>query len=116
MTRVLLVDDEPEVLEAWTFVLDYAGYDVDQARDGREALARVQRQLPDVLVTDLMMPGVDGAELCNAMRSNPDWAHIPIVLHTSAHVPATSALWNSVLRKPARLELLLAALAQLAES
>ena len=115
MTRVLLVDDEPDLLEAWSFALQYVGYEVETARGGKEALLAMQRELPDLLITDLMMPGVNGEDLCRATRANPQWAHLPILLHTSAHVdaPAGAAPWTAVLRKPAQLDVFLATVAQL---
>lgn len=115
MTRVLLVDDEPEVLEAWSFGLEYVGYDVERARDGRQALAAIQRQSPDLLITDLMMPGMNGEDLCRALRDQPRWANIPVLLHSSAYVGANDGigLWDAVLRKPARMEDFLATVAQL---
>ena len=117
MTRVLLVDDEPELLEAWSFALEYVGYEVERAPGGREALLLMQRRLPDLLITDLMMPGINGEDLCRTTRGNPQWAHIPIVLHTSAFVdaPEDVALWNVVLRKPVQMELFLATIARLSE-
>lgn len=117
MTRVLLVDDEPELLDAWSFALEYAGYEVARARDGREALTLIQQEPPDLLITDLMMPGMDGETLCRAMRGDPASTHIPIVLHTSVHVVATDtpALWDAVLRKPAQMDLFLATVARLTQ-
>jgi CheY-like chemotaxis protein len=117
MTRVLLVDDEPELLEAWSFALEYTGYEVERARGGREALLAMQRRIPDLLITDLMMPGMNGDDLCRTARANPLWAHIPIVLHTSAHVdaPVGVALWNVVLRKPVQMEVFLSTVAGLSE-
>jgi CheY-like chemotaxis protein len=94
------------LLEVWGFALEYAGYTVERARDGREALRCIERHIPDLIVTDLMMPGMNGDDLCRVVRGNSEWADIPIVLHTSAYVSATAgtSLWNSVLRKPARME------------
>jgi DNA-binding response OmpR family regulator len=117
MTRVLLVDDEPELLEAWSFALKYAGYQVECAHDGREALDLVRQRPPDLLITDLMMPGMNGEDLCRSMRANPDWSQIPIILHTSAHVAALGApaLWDSVLRKPAHMDAFLATVEKLTE-
>ncbi|MFM0556543.1 response regulator [Paraburkholderia sediminicola] len=115
MTRILLVDDEPELLEAWSFALEYVGYEVVRARDGGEALGHMSRQTPELVITDLMMPGMNGEDLCRAVRQSPQWAHIPIVLHTSAHVgtPVAERLWDAVLRKPARLEVFLATIENL---
>lgn len=115
MTRILLVDDEPELLDAWSFALEYVGYEVERARDGGEALQAIGRRAPDLVISDLMMPGMDGEDLCRAVRANPQWATIPIVLHTSAHVSMSTGapLWNSVLRKPAQMEVFLATIENL---
>ncbi|MFL9912132.1 response regulator [Paraburkholderia fungorum] len=115
MTRILLVDDEPELLEAWSFALEHVGYDVERARDGREALELITRRAPDLLITDLMMPGMNEEDLCRTVRENPAWADIPILLHTSAHIGTVAGhrLWDSVLRKPARMEAFLATIENL---
>jgi|ERR1700744_2531571 CheY-like chemotaxis protein len=114
MTRILLVDDEPELLEAWSFALQSVGYDVERARDGGEALQAIEHHPPDLLITDLMMPGMDGEDLCRAVRENPQWADIPILLHTSAYVgPTIGELWNFVLRKPAVIETFLSTIENL---
>jgi DNA-binding response OmpR family regulator len=116
MTRVLLVDDEPEMLEAWSFALELAGYAVDLARNGEQALEAVRARPPDLVVTDLMMPGMSGEDLCRKLRETPQWAAIPILLHSSAHVGVTATkprLWDAVLRKPARMDALLATIEKL---
>lgn len=115
MTRILLVDDEPELLEAWSFALEHFGYDVQIARDGAEALRAIAERAPDLVVSDLMMPGMNGEDLCRAVRANPHSAAIPFVLHTSAHVsmPTDEHLWDSMLRKPARMEVFLATIENL---
>lgn len=116
MKRVLLVDDEYELLEALSFALTYAGYEVGCARDGCDALAQMQRQLPDLIVTDFMMPDMDGLSLCRSVRAHPEWAHIPIALHTSAHVDAGTPevqLWDACLRKPAHMDDFLSTVARL---
>jgi CheY-like chemotaxis protein len=114
MKRVLIVDDEPDLLEAWSFALEHVGYIVDRAHNGKLALIVLAERIPDLIVTDLMMPGMDGEELCRIVRENPAWAAIPIVLHTSAYVAATTgALWNAVLRKPASMDAFLATISKL---
>lgn len=119
MKRVLLVDDEYELLEALSFALRHAGYEVGCAHDGRDALAQMQRQLPDLIVTDLMMPDMDGLSLCRSVREHPEWAHIPIALHTSAHVNtgAPEFQWcDACLRKPAHMDDFLATIERLLRS
>ncbi|MGG1947573.1 response regulator [Trinickia sp. NRRL B-1857] len=116
MKRVLLVDDEYELLEALSFALQYAGYEVDCASNGCDALAHVQRQVPDLVVTDFMMPDMDGMSLCRSLRAHPDWVRIPIALHTSAHVNSSTAeppLWDAFLRKPAHMDDFLSTVARL---
>jgi CheY-like chemotaxis protein len=117
MTRVLLVDDELELLEACCFALEYVGYEVERASGGREALLQMQRRPPDILITDLMMPGMNGDELSRTVRLHPEWGHMPIVLHTSALIDARVdvAVWNAVLRKPVPMELFLATIARVSE-
>ncbi|APR38492.1 response regulator transcription factor [Paraburkholderia sp. SOS3] len=116
MTRVLLVDDEPEMLEAWSFALEFAGYDVDLARNGHQALEAIGTRRPDLVITDLMMPGMGGEDLCRALRESREWSDIPVLLHSSAHIGATTAsprLWDAVLRKPAQMAALLATIEKL---
>ena len=118
MMRVLLVDDEPEMLEAWSFALEFAGYDVDLARNGEQALQTIGKRRPDLIITDLMMPGMSGEDLCRALRESPQWADIPILLHSSVHVATMTAsprLWDAVLRKPAQMAALLATIEKLTQ-
>jgi DNA-binding response OmpR family regulator len=66
--RVLIVEDDPDQFDAISFALDSAGYQVEHARDGSEALAVLGRFRPEVVVTDLVMPGMSGDELVRAIR------------------------------------------------
>lgn len=77
--RLLLVDDEPNLLIAVAAVLRGEGYEVVTARNGREALAHVAKAGPDLIVSDVRMPGMDGYELARRLRSTPSFALIPIV-------------------------------------
>jgi CheY-like chemotaxis protein len=118
MTRVLLVDDEPELLEAWSFALAYVGHEVQCARSGREALNLFEQQAPDLLITDLMMPGMNGEDLSRAVRANPQWATVPILLHSSAHIAESdpTAPWDAFLRKPARMDVFLSTVSRLIDA
>ncbi len=77
--RLLLVDDEPNLLIAVAAVLRGEGFEVATARNGREALAKVAQSAPDLVVSDVRMPGMDGYELAIRLRSTPSYALIPIV-------------------------------------
>ncbi|MCX5424460.1 response regulator [Streptomyces sp. NBC_00078] len=78
--RVLVVDDDPTVAEVVTGYLDRAGYVVDRAGDGPEALARAAAHWPDLVVLDLMLPGMDGLEVCRRIRGR---GPVPVIMLTA---------------------------------
>lgn len=71
---VLLVDDDPDIREFVTFNLEKEGYSVVTAKDGAEGVEAAKKHRPDLILLDVMMPGMDGIEACEAIRSNPDIA------------------------------------------
>ncbi|MGW7237712.1 response regulator transcription factor [Streptomyces sp. NPDC054804] len=79
-TRVLVVDDDPTVAEVVTGYLDRAGYLVDHAEDGPTALTRATAHWPDLVVLDLMLPGMDGLEVCRRLRGH---APVPVIMLTA---------------------------------
>ena len=81
--RLLLVDDEPNLLRAVAAILRGEGYDVTTARNGRDALVSVTQNLPDLIVSDVRMPLMDGFALARRLRSSPHTAIIPIVFLTA---------------------------------
>src|SRR3954471_11053346 len=81
--RVLLVEDAPFLRYAFGRLLRLHGYEVMEANDGREALDCLDRFRPDLVLTDLMMPVMDGVELIRELRANPETAGIPIVAITA---------------------------------
>src|SRR3954451_4852623 len=70
--KVLVVDDEPMIVEMLTMGLSYEGFDVLVAGDGQEALEQVRAHRPDLVILDLMMPGMDGLKVCQRLRSAGD--------------------------------------------
>jgi CheY-like chemotaxis protein len=78
-TKVLVVDDEPNILMSLEFLMRKNGYEVFIARNGAEALQLVQEQLPSVLVLDIMMPEVDGYEVCQYIKTSPLLQHIRVI-------------------------------------
>ncbi len=80
---ILLCDDEVHILRAAEFKLSAAGHRVRCARNGREAWQQIEAQLPDLLVTDLQMPEMNGCELIQRVRDNPATAQLPIILLTA---------------------------------
>lgn len=81
--RLLVVDDEPKLLRAVAVDLRGEGYDVTTARSGNEALISVAQKIPDLIVSDIRMPGIDGYELARRLRQNQSTALIPIVFLTA---------------------------------
>ena len=81
--RILVVDDEPDILELVQYNLSKAQYDVAGVESGEEALAHMRTTLPDLIVLDLMLPGVGGLELCKALKRDQRTAAIPIVILTA---------------------------------
>ncbi len=78
--RILVVDDDPEIVSFLRRGLIYEGYDVDTAGDGTEALAKAREKEPDLVVLDVMMPGIDGLEVSQRLRSAGD---VPILMLTA---------------------------------
>src|SRR6266704_796924 len=81
--KILVVDDEPEAVELLEFNLRQAGYEVVAAADGAEALKKARAVLPGLIVLDLMLPEVDGLEVCKMLRRDPATAAIPIIMLTA---------------------------------
>ncbi|MGA2867111.1 MAG: response regulator transcription factor [Verrucomicrobiota bacterium] len=81
--KVLVVDDEPEAVELVEFNLKQAGFEVVTAADGAEALKKARALLPSLVVLDLMLPEVDGLEVCKMLRRDPATASVPIVMVTA---------------------------------
>lgn len=101
--RVLVVDDEPMVRETLGQVLAEEGYVVDTAVDGEEALERVQAARPDAILLDLMMPGMNGRQFLQALRTEPAYAHVPVLIMTAVHgleVNLASIGASEVVEKP----------------
>ncbi len=81
--RVLVVDDEPGVVELVKYNLEQAGFEVDTAADGVEALKKARAAVPDLLLLDVMLPEMDGLEVCKLLRADPKTAAVPIILLTA---------------------------------
>lgn len=114
---VLLVEDELASAEAITCLLQLNGFEVATAGNGVEALERLAGDRPDLLLSDLMMPVMDGAELVRRVRERPELAGLPIVLMSAAHHLLGEGLpVEAALPKPLDLTRLLATLRRLLRS
>ena len=81
--KILVVDDEPDAVDLIEFNLKAAGYDVVTAADGAEALKKAKSILPALVLLDIMLPEVDGLEVCKILRRDPATAGIPIIMLTA---------------------------------
>ncbi len=77
---ILIVDDEPHIVNLVKLSLDKNRYRVSGAYSAREALRIVEQKVPDVIIVDIMMPGVNGYELCQALRENHRTKYVPIII------------------------------------
>ncbi len=80
---VLIIEDEPDVLDLVVFHLKKAGFQTATARDGDAGFAKARDLLPAALVLDLMLPGMEGTEICKRLKADPKTAHIPILMLTA---------------------------------
>lgn len=80
---ILIVDDEPNIVLSLEFLMKKEGYKVHAVKNGEEALQAVKENIPDLILLDVMMPRKDGYEVCQELRSNPDWEKIKIIMLTA---------------------------------
>jgi diguanylate cyclase (GGDEF)-like protein len=92
MSKILIVDDEPTIVELLEEHLQSEGYDTEHAYSGEEALQVLDRSTPDLVILDLMLPGMDGYEVCRLMQQDTRLNHIPVIMLT-----ARNAVPNKVL-------------------
>ncbi len=78
--KVLVIDDEPTILELLRINFEMEGFEVVSAPDGHAGLEKARDNQPDLIISDIMMPGFDGLELLNALRADPTTAEIPVIL------------------------------------
>src|SRR5688572_24266009 len=83
MSRILIVDDSETIVNFLRMILESEHYEVDTAFDGTEALAKAYQSLPDLIVTDSIMPGMDGFALLHALRADPATEAVPVIMLTS---------------------------------
>ena len=81
--KVLIVDDEENIVISMEFLIKQAGYELQIARNGEEALDKVGSFDPDLILLDVMMPNINGFEVCRRIRENPAWQAIKIIMLTA---------------------------------
>jgi len=107
VSTILLVDDDLENRWALQQVLESRGYRVVLAHNGRDALRKVHAEFPELVITDLEMPEMDGGELCRRLKREAAFPDLPVVLLSSMPEPTDrGGCWTAFLRKPASIEAL----------
>jgi two-component system, cell cycle response regulator DivK len=96
IARILIIEDNPANLELAKYLLEAGGYTILTAMNGVEGLELAQRERPDLVVSDLQMPLMDGYEVLQKLRSNPDLQSIPVIAVTAFSMPGDK---NKVLLK-----------------
>ncbi len=81
--KILLVDDDVDFAEATKVILESKSYDVSIAHDGQEGLEKVRTEKPDLIILDVMMPHMDGYEVCAKLKADPACSRIPVLLLTA---------------------------------
>ena len=81
--KILLVDDEAEIVKAVQIRLTQANYEVIVANDGQEALDKAYKEIPDLIIFDLMLPKIDGHKVCGLLKSKTKYNKIPIIIFTA---------------------------------
>jgi CheY-like chemotaxis protein len=104
--QIMVVDDEVQILTLMDVTLQRRGYSVVKARNALTALAMLDSLTPDLFILDIMMPGMDGIELCRVIRSRPQTAQTPVLIVSALNDPAMikrglDAGANDYLQKPA---------------
>ncbi|MBI4041812.1 MAG: response regulator [Deltaproteobacteria bacterium] len=114
---ILLIDDEADLREAIKMKLEAEGYQIEQAANGVEALEHIKRNNPDLIVLDVMMPELNGYQVCKRLKEDEKLKHIPIILLTGrAH--SSDQFWglgmgaNDYITKPFEFHELLSLIAQ----
>jgi DNA-binding response OmpR family regulator len=103
--KILIVDDDPCLLRLVGYILEKEGYEIVTAMDGQEALEKVETENPDLVLLDVMMPGINGLEVCRQLRHQPETAGLPIIMlsarsKVSDRIAGLQAGANDYIAKP----------------
>lgn len=82
--KILIVDDEPELVKATVIRFKAVGYDILSAPDGQEGVDMTKKHKPDLILLDIIMPKMDGYEVCKKLKADPETKEIPIIIFTAS--------------------------------
>ena len=83
MTKILIVDDEKDIVETLSFMLQAKGYEIISAYDGEEGLKLAKEEKPDLIILDVMMPKINGYKICRLLKYDAKYKNIPIIMVTA---------------------------------
>ena len=83
MVSILIIDDEEDIRDILKYNLEKEGFEVDVASNGEEGLSKMKVKTPELVILDVMMPGMDGIEICEIIRSTPSLEHVIVCLLTA---------------------------------
>ena len=120
--KVIIIDDDPNIRALLAMNIGAAGYDIGIAENGSDGLAMILRDPPRLIVLDIMMPGMDGYELCKIIKDRPELADVKVLMLTAKDAPRDKMIGKDILRadeyitKPFEIARLLATIARLLET
>ena len=85
MRRILAVDDDKDILEILQFILEDSGYTVDTLSDGRQLFQKIDENVPDLILLDIMLGTTDGRDLCKNIKSKDNTQKIPVIMISASH-------------------------------
>ena len=103
MAKILLIDDDPDVRTVMAALLKKEGYDIDTAARREEALKKLEKETPSLILLDVLLSGADGRELCRLLKTNPQTKEVPVIMysgHPSAATEYRSYGANDFVSKP----------------
>ena len=119
--KILIIDDEPDILEFLSYNFKKNGYDVFRAVDGRDGIKQAESTHPDIIVSDILMPNVNGIEMCKLLRNRSEFADTPFIFLSAVHddyqvMHAMLSGADQYVSKPIRFEYLLSMVNELLSS
>jgi CheY-like chemotaxis protein len=107
MNRILIVDDEQDILETLQLILEMEGYLIDTASTGQQALEKMSAVEPDLVLSDVMMPVMNGIELLKRLKAHPQYRAIPVIISSAGDIDAQALRGcDAFLKKPVDLDVL----------
>ncbi len=96
MTKILCVEDDPQMIDLIKLILERKGYEILGAEGGRQALAMMRADKPDLILLDIMMPEMDGGDVFHHMKEEVELRNIPVIVVTAKAAPIDKVLWMNV--------------------